>query len=134
MIILLFEWFYNHPALRYGGYQLLCLLLFLPVSNFLSSKKNFKNVLSKTNVLLIIGLIIFFGRNVNRLINENIKYNFNPYVSPVYRITDNHFSIHSKLNDIINNKSLCETNKKKCTDNIDVKEKYGYRIFFRKIK
>jgi hypothetical protein len=100
----------------------------------LSSKKNLKNVLFKTNVLLIIGLTIFFGRNVNRLINENIKYNFNPYVSPVYRITDNHFSIHSRLNDIINNKSFCETNKNKCTDNIDVKEKYGYRIFFRKIK
>ena len=100
----------------------------------MSSKKNLKNVLFKTNVLLIIGVTIFFGRNINRLINKNIKYNFNPYVNPVYRITDSHFSIYSRLNDIINNKSFCETNKKKCTDNIDVKEKYGYKIFFRKIK
>ena len=60
LLILLFEWFYNHPSLRYGGYQLLCLLLFLPVSNFLSSKKHFKNVLFKTNILLIIGITIFF--------------------------------------------------------------------------
>ena len=132
LLILLFEWFYNHPALRYGGYQLLCLLLFLPVSNFLSSKKHFKNVLFKTNILLIIGITIFFGRNINRLINENIKYDFNPFVSPAYRITEDHFSVHNRFKDIVNNKLFCKTYQNKCTNNIDVKQKYEYKIFFRK--
>jgi hypothetical protein len=132
LLILLFEWFYNHPSLRYGGYQLLCLLLFLPVSNFLSSKKHFKNVLFKTNILLIIGITIFFGRNINRLINENIKYDFNPFVSPAYRITEDHFSVHNRFKDIVNNKLFCKTYQNKCTNNIDVKQKYGYKIFFRK--
>jgi len=132
LLILLFEWFYNHPSLRYGGYQLLCLLLFLPVSNFLSSKKHFKNVLFKTNILLIIGITIFFGRNINRLINENIKYDFNPFVSPAYRITEDHFSVHNRFKDIVNNKLFCKTYQNKCVNNIDVKQKYGYKIFFRK--
>ena len=132
LLILLFEWFYNHPSLRYGGYQLLCLLLFLPVSNFLSSKKHFKNILFKTNILLIIGITIFFGRNINRLINENIKYDFNPFVSPAYRITEDHFSVHNRFKDIVNNKLFCKTYQNKCTNNIDVKQKYGYKIFFRK--
>ena len=43
MLTLLFaEWFYNHPALRYGGYPLIALLLFLPIAQYLS-KKNYLN-------------------------------------------------------------------------------------------
>ena len=39
MLILLFaEWFYNHPALRYGGYSLIALLLFLPIAQYLKSR------------------------------------------------------------------------------------------------
>ena len=136
ILILFFEWFYNHPALRYGGYQLLCLLLFLPVSNILSSKKNLKNVLFKTNVLLVIALTIFISRNINRLINENTKYGFNPLINPVYRITDNNFLVHNKFREIINNKFFCNSDENLCVDNtdIDVKEKYGYKVFYRKIK
>ena len=104
----------------------------MPVSNFLSSKKHFKNVLFKTNILLIIGITIFFGRNINRLINENIKYDFNPFVSPAYRITEDHFSVHNRFKDIVNNKLFCKTYQNKCANNIDVKQKYGYKIFFRK--
>ena len=32
---LFFEWFYFHPALRYGGYNLVALLIFIPTSLFL---------------------------------------------------------------------------------------------------
>ena len=30
IILLFFEWFLKHPALRYGGYQLIALLFFIP--------------------------------------------------------------------------------------------------------
>ena len=44
-IILFFEWLYNHPALRYGGYVLISLLIFLPISFlldcFMQNKKKF---------------------------------------------------------------------------------------------
>ena len=136
ILILFFEWFYNHPALRYGGYQLLCLLLFLPVSNILSSKNNLKNILFKTNVLLLIALTVFLGRNIDRLINENIKYGFNPFINPAYRITTNHFLVDNKLREIIDNKFFCNSGENQCVKNngIDVKEIYGYKIFYREIK
>ena len=94
IIFLLFiEWFYNHPSLRYGGYSLISLLLILPISTFLSTKSQSKNIILKTNILLLIALIIFLGRNVNRLIAENEKYEFNPFKNPVYRINDSYFLI-----------------------------------------
>ena len=36
LILLTCEWFYFHPALRYGGYHLIALLIFIPLSIFLS--------------------------------------------------------------------------------------------------
>ena len=44
-IILLLEWFYNHPSLRYGGYILMALIVFVPFSIYISqiiSTKYFK--------------------------------------------------------------------------------------------
>ena len=38
LIILFLEWFINHPALRYGGYTLLALMFFIPLSIFLENK------------------------------------------------------------------------------------------------
>ena len=40
-LILLFEWFYNHPAFRYGGYYLISTIFFIPVAAYLAKKKNF---------------------------------------------------------------------------------------------
>jgi len=136
LLFLLFEWFYNHPALRYGGYQLLCLLLFLPVSNILSKRVHDKNIFFKTNVLLIIALTVFFGRNINRLINENDKYNFNPFSNPVYRITNNNFRLQNKLKEIVNNKDHCDSKNIQCVEimSINVKKQSGYKIFFREKK
>ena len=133
ILILFFEWFYNHPSLRYGGYQLVCLLLFLPVSNILSNRYHNTNNLFKTNVLLLVAITIFLGRNIDRILNENQKYNFNPLVDPVYRVNNNYFSINEKMQKIINNKFFCDSSIKICKKDsvIDVKEKYGYKIFFR---
>ena len=133
LLILFIEWFYNHPSLRYGGYPLICLLLFLPVSNILSNRIHKSNIFYKTNVLLVIALTIFLGRNVNRLINENVQYNFNPFTNPVYRVNKGNFKIQNKFKEIIDNKFFCRTNSEKCIKNveIDVKENYGYKIFFR---
>ena len=68
IILLLFiEWFYNHPSLRYGGYHLLALLLFIPTAFLLDINVNFnKKLYYKINAILLITLIIFCSRNVNR--------------------------------------------------------------------
>ena len=133
ILILFFEWFYNHPSLRYGGYQLICLLLFLPISNVLSKNFNPSNIIHKTNILIIIAILIFYGRNIDRLVKENKKYDFNPIINPVYRVNNNYFSINNKMKDIVSNEFFCDASLKNCKNNtgIDVDEKYGYKIFFK---
>ena len=45
IILLLAEWFLNHPSLRYGGYIIFSLILFIPLSYSLSDyeiSRNFK--------------------------------------------------------------------------------------------
>ena len=114
---------------------ILCLALFLPFSNFMSNLNHSKKIFLKTNILLIIVVTIFFGRNINRLINENNKYDFDPFTNPVYRITTNHFSAYNSLQQIVNNKFFCDSNVKQCANNtsLDVKKKFGYKIFSRKM-
>ena len=58
-ILLLIEWFYNHPALRYGGYSLIALLIFIPVSIYLSKISKLKNFLYKFKIIIFISLFFF---------------------------------------------------------------------------
>ena len=51
ILILSFEWFYNHPALRYGGYTLLALIFFIPISIYLS-RFNFDPLILKKKYTL----------------------------------------------------------------------------------
>ena len=47
IFILLFEWFYNHPALRYGGYCLIVSVLFIFFSTFMERYKIKINLINK---------------------------------------------------------------------------------------
>jgi hypothetical protein len=116
VIILLFcEWFYNHPALRYGGYSIIALLVFFPFSSILekyviSSKK----IKTRFFTLMIIITLIFVSRNFIRITNEIEQYNYRPFVDSYYRIDSDHFRIEKKFNKIYNNSELCAANKKEC--------------------
>ena len=78
LIFLFLEWFYNHPSLRYGGYHLIALLIFVPVSFFLDNKIVFnKKLFIKINVILLIILVSFLSRNIHRINKENKIYNYN---------------------------------------------------------
>ena len=41
--------------------------------------------------ILILTSLIFFGRNINRLIDENKKYSYNPFKNTEYRLEDSMF-------------------------------------------
>ena len=75
-----------HPSLRYGGFHLLALIFFIPAAIFLGSQNY--NYLKNLKVLtiLIIGIFIFSFRNIDRIINENEIYNYNPFKSPYYKV------------------------------------------------
>jgi hypothetical protein len=79
IIICFIEWFMKHPALRYGGYHLIALLFFIPLSIFLNKLQIKWNIFfNKALIFMIITSIIFIGRNVIRLKKEYIQYSYNP--------------------------------------------------------
>ena len=65
LMLILFEWFYNHPALRYGGYCVIALSIFIPFSIYLDKIKISFNRYSKIAlILVIISFSIFEVRNL----------------------------------------------------------------------
>lgn len=94
ILILLLEWFYNHPSLRYGGYVLVFSLIFLPIILLLKSFqiKN-KKIKSKVIILIILLTIVFVLRNTNRLHKEHKNYNYNFIKDFRYNVEENYFRI-----------------------------------------
>ena len=97
ILFLLFEWFYNHPALRYGGYVIFALIVFIPLSVFLSRVNYNKKFYIKTYFLIFLTLIIFFLRNSHRIYKEMRVYSYEPITEPYYFIDNHHFRIDKKL-------------------------------------
>ncbi|AFS47839.1 hypothetical protein HIMB5_00010910 [alpha proteobacterium HIMB5] len=130
LIILFIEWFYNHPSLRYGGYSLICLLFFLPASYLLGTKLPNGNIQLKTYTLIFLTLFIFFSRNIDRIIKENKKYNYNPFENTNYKIDETYFSIQKRFENIIR---ICNEKKIECENNIKIslKNKNGIKIFYK---
>ena len=139
--MLLFEWFYNHPALRYGGYCLVVLILSLPLSIIIEKfKSNKKIIIKKSLIILIITLSIFFIRNANRIYKEITKYEFKIIEHSSYKVSTSYFGITNKINELINNYNSCnkfEFDRRRCPevikiDNILVGKflnKYYFRSF-----
>ena len=91
LVLLFLEWFYNHPSLRYGGYYIIAILIFIPLSiklsNFKNDKKNIKN---KIFIILFITISIFFYRNLDRIIQEKRIYEYSPVWNVYYYVDENH--------------------------------------------
>ena len=133
LIILFLEWFYNHPALRYGGYCLFASLIFLPLSNILS--KNFqvngKHTKNKFYILVIIAYIIFLGRNVDRINKEMNVYQYSPLKETYYKFNDHHLRIQKEFNLLIDNFNNCKSQNKNCSKKLmpKIQQLYGKYMF-----
>jgi hypothetical protein len=78
IIFCLLEWFFNHPSLRYGGYHLFALLLFIPLSFKLEEFEiNWQSFYKKSLILIFITITIFITRNIIRLNKELKLYDYN---------------------------------------------------------
>ena len=98
LIILFIEWFYNHPALRYGGYCIIALLIFIPLSKILSSFSNTKSFEFRVACILFLSISIFFYRNIDRIYNEHNKYNFSPFKNVYYYVNkDRYFRVEREF-------------------------------------
>ena len=136
MLVLLFiEWFYNHPALRYGGYHLIALLLFLPIAQYLNKKEylNF-SINIRAYFLVFLTLSIFIGRNFNRLQKEEAQYNYKPIKKIIYHVDNSYFRIQNVFNNIIKINNNCINQFDYCNKHKDfnVKKFFGHIIFLRK--
>ena len=134
LFILLFEWFYNHPALRYGGYCIISLILFIPISNMLQkiiiNNKKYYNI---AWIFIAISLLVFFSRNINRINNENKIYNYEPLKNPSYILDKTHFRMQDYMEMIFDNYENCKQQNLKCDRSLAklIKVK-GYYIFLTK--
>ncbi len=85
LILCLIEWFFKHPALRYGGYQLFALLSFIPLAYiFYLRKISYSDFYKRSCVIIFIVLSIFLTRNIDRIIKEHNQYKYNPFISTKY--------------------------------------------------
>ncbi len=128
VIVLFITWFINHPSLRYGGYHLISLILFIPFSVHLS-KNTYNNKKFYSKIILIISIIslIFVARNVQRISKENEVYNYNFLKNPSYVEKFENHELYSKIN------ATKKCNIDNCVEaTIFSKKIFGRYIFFKK--
>ena len=124
--MLLVEWFYNHPSLRYGGYVIFALIFFIPLSHLLSKYKISKSFGSKLIILLFFVISIFIGRNIDRINYEKNFYKAN-FKQNMFFFTDKkHFRIDNKLKDFSKIYNNCNPDINECSNNQDFIIKNGY--------
>lgn len=136
--VLLFEWFYKHPAFRYGGYCLVVLIFFIPISILLEKFSiSHKIIVKKYLLILLITVITFFFRNVYRIYKEINKYDYQPVKHSSYKVTKDYFGIVNKVDNLIITLNNCNYKlvDEKCTkfikvDNIIVGKFLG-KYYFR---
>ena len=133
IILLLIEWFLNHPSLRYGGYIIFSLILFIPLSYLLSTYEISKNFKSKTIILFFLVILIFVARNVDRVFYEINFYQAN-FKQNMFFFTDKkYFRVDNKLNELLKIYDNCNQNVDKCSNNEDfnIKKSYGKMILIK---
>lgn len=104
LFILIFfsEWFLNHPTLRYGGYHIIALVFFIPISLYLTNYNfSYKNFIKKAYILIIITSVIFLFRNVSRLSDEYNLYNYNLINDTKFQFIGGDKKFHMRYNDHI---------------------------------
>ena len=128
IVILFAEWFYNHPALRYGGYHLIGLMIFIPLSFYLEKNVILNNLLlKKIGIIIAIIFLIFLSRNLSRISKEYNVYNYNILLNPSYATQFQNFDIHKRIKKI----KSCKTNLDSCeNDNIKSKILFKSNVFY----
>tara|TARA_Y100000022_G_scaffold199724_1_gene212923 strand:+ start:75 stop:1727 length:1653 start_codon:yes stop_codon:yes gene_type:complete len=98
LLLLLVEWFLNHPALRYGGFTLIALSIFIPLSIFIENRLNLNfRFKKKITTLIFISFIIFIFKNMDRIFKEYEKYNYNPLINAHYFINNSTYHFNQLL-------------------------------------
>ena len=130
IFLLFFEWFYNHPALRYGGYILVFLIFCIPFSIFLEKylvSNNSEILKKKVLIIFILVLTIFLTRNTSRIIKENSIYEKLSLYSVNYLMDESYFRIDKQFKSLEKNYIECKNTGIKCES--PIKKEFGLYIF-----
>tara|TARA_B100000029_G_scaffold32588_1_gene31104 strand:- start:2403 stop:4001 length:1599 start_codon:yes stop_codon:yes gene_type:complete len=139
LLLLFLEWFLKHPSMRYGGFVLFALPIFILTSKKLESYKlNKKKALIPTVLLIFLTFFIYNARNVSRLNKEINNYSpgYNLLKSPFFHVDDvkvkisyqeKSFKIYAPI------KNMCWAAPTPCSynENLKVKNLYGFKIIQR---
>ena len=128
LFIFFIEWFYNHPALRYGGYSLIASILFMPSAIYFSKFKiKYTDLKKKFLILITLSFVIFVGRNIDRINDEVEKYNFRPFNDFSFRIHEHHYRNFREIEVLLKNYKNCELQKVDCDI---IKAKKVEKVFY----
>ena len=116
------EWFFNHPSMRYGGYVLFAIPIFLATSLIIQKFNIKKNVMYKILIFfIIISLTSYNIRNVSRILKEGKINSYDLVRSPFFFIDEvnselilekNGYKIYSTKNN-----KMCWASKTPCAYN-----------------
>jgi len=86
------------------------MLLFIPASLLLSTVKlDLKKYFRNSIILLVLSVLIFNARNVNRISSEIEKYSYKPFATTFYQVNENDFRIENRMDKLIKSYNKCKT-------------------------
>ena len=92
-------------------------------------KFKFANYQKKIHLLIIISIIIFASRNINRINNEVESYNYNFVHSPKYRIQSDFYKLKKSKDTVFTKTDNCKVEGKSSNNCKEIK---GYTFFYKK--
>ncbi len=129
LILLLLEWFINHPALRYGGYVLVFLIVVFPFCLILKNQNyKFNQKKKSLKIILLLTLFIFIYRSVDRINYEKNAYEYNLVKSPYYKINNNFYTMQNHKKNFFKDINKC--NFSNSLRNIKCKKIYSYNFYY----
>jgi hypothetical protein len=133
LLIFFIEWFLSHPSMRYGGFVLFALPIFIffseKIEKFDVSKKK---MFVSTVLLIVLTLSVYNLRNYSRLDKEINFYNYEIKKSPFFNVENVEFEkiIINQNMTIYSPKKMCWATPTPCSynKNLSVKELFGFKI------
>ena len=134
------EWFLNHPAMRYGGFVLFALPIFIFTARCIDKLKISKKDIYKITIFFIVlTFLVFNFRNIIRINKEVEIYGYKIFESPYFFVDKNvesykldsfkGYSIYS-----IKNGSYCWAAKTPCSNSksVKIKEYFWMKMIYKK--
>ena len=92
-------------------------------------KYKLKNYTKSIKIIFSIVIIVSASRNLDRLVDENRIYGFNPIKSPFYNIEDSFFTMRKNKKIFFYDTSICE--EENSIKDLKCKKLIGYNFYYK---